>query len=110
MEHASLPWLDKEFDSYLIWHLDKSGLDIGEKTRVPQCECKECAPSHKQEEVFTPLKYSNYDRVDPKAVEELSWHQYLIMSSHMFGFILKDRQYGMLNRSGQFESSLKRNF
>jgi hypothetical protein len=32
-------------------------------------------------------------------VEELSDHQYLLMSSHMFGFMLKDRVYGKFDKT-----------
>jgi hypothetical protein len=39
--------------------------------------------------------YSDYGNIDPRGRIEPSEHQYLLFDSHMFGFVLKDREYGM---------------
>lgn len=44
--------------------------------------------------------FSDYDSIDPKTRESLSDHQYLLFMSHMFGFILKDRTYDLIDVSG----------
>jgi hypothetical protein len=38
--------------------------------------------------------FSDYNDINPQETRELSEHQYLLCSPHMFGFILKDRSYG----------------
>jgi hypothetical protein len=38
--------------------------------------------------------FSDYDDIKPKEKKELSEHQYMLLASHMFAFILKDRDYG----------------
>jgi hypothetical protein len=39
-------------------------------------------------------KFSDWDEIDPEKVEELSDHQYMLLASHMYAFILQDRDYG----------------
>lgn len=41
--------------------------------------------------------YSDYDYIEPKSTASITDHQALLCMSHMFGFVLKDRKYGMLS-------------
>jgi hypothetical protein len=62
--------------------------------RVPRCECKECTAAKGPQEVYAKEKFSDYHKILPNSGAEFTSHQYLIMASHMFAFMLKDRIYG----------------
>ncbi|KAH8708362.1 P-loop containing nucleoside triphosphate hydrolase protein [Phaeosphaeriaceae sp. PMI808] len=79
---------------------------IQESLRVPRCECKECKPTFEPLEVYAKHKFTDYADINPKRVETLSEHQYLILSSHMYAFILKDRVYDLLNVDGLSEAEI----
>lgn len=67
---------------------------IPQSLRVARCECRECKSAVDIHEIYTKPKFSDYADIRPKKVPGLSDHQYMIMASHMFAFILKDRIYG----------------
>jgi hypothetical protein len=97
VDHKPRPWTADEFEE-LDWDLTWSEVEesLGEELRVPQCECLECAKSRFLSQVHEVTKFSDYDDINPKEKEELSDHQYLLLASHVYGFILKDRKYGAL--------------
>jgi hypothetical protein len=109
VEHRSLPWDTPEFSRILEWNLStfcgipdcnlckQSKHRVGERARIPQCECKRCEEANFGQEVYVKPTFSDYDNIDPELVKELSDHQYMLCASHMFGFILKDRVHGMLS-------------
>lgn len=73
-----------------------SGLPIiGESTRLAHCECKGCQAHASSRETHLRLKFSEYREILPTKVERLSDHQYSILPSHMFAFVLNDRTYGL---------------
>jgi SpoVK/Ycf46/Vps4 family AAA+-type ATPase len=47
--------------------------------------------------------FSDYDDIKPKEKKELSEHQYMLLASHMFAFILKDRDYDIVEVDGLVE-------
>ncbi|KAJ8131274.1 hypothetical protein O1611_g2355 [Lasiodiplodia mahajangana] len=73
--------------------------DIGQRARAPRCECTACRDIDATAEKYISETFSDYDGIDPKDTNELSEHQYLICMSHMSGFILKDRNYDLLDVS-----------
>ncbi|KAI0116462.1 hypothetical protein GGR51DRAFT_501417 [Nemania sp. FL0031] len=70
---------------------------IGQTARAPRCECTMCKDIDATAERYISETFSDYDDIDPKDADELSEHQYLICISHMSGFILKDRNYDLLD-------------
>jgi len=62
---------------------------------VPRCECNDCKAELQSQEVYVREKFSGYHAIVPSEQLELSEHQYMLMSSHMYAFVLKDRRYGM---------------
>jgi hypothetical protein len=109
VEHRSLPWNNPEFCKVSDWNLstrseilhyllDKDTKDkVGERARIPRCECSKCGDANAAEEVYLKPTFRDYDNVDPEIVTGLCDHQYMLCASHMFGFILKDRMHGMLD-------------
>jgi hypothetical protein len=79
--------------------------ELGESVRVARCECKECKPANISEEVYARAKFSDYDDIDLAKTHELTEHQYLILPSHMFAFVLKDRLYGELSHTEAYVSN-----
>lgn len=67
---------------------------VGESLRVASCECKDCQEQASSKETYLQLKFNAYKEIDPRKDEELTEHQYSIMPSHMFAFVLNDRAYG----------------
>ena len=115
VEHASRPWTEKnvwgqDLEHYLPGAPEAEVLGyptppppfgsisnahiIGQSIRVARCECKECKTAAVSQELYLRLKFSEYSEIDPVKVTELTEHQYLLLPSHMFAFILKDRAYG----------------
>lgn len=41
-------------------------------------------------------RFSDYEDIHPDKVEVLSEHQYLLLSSHVYAYILQDREFGMI--------------
>ncbi|KAI1289047.1 hypothetical protein F5Y03DRAFT_64840 [Xylaria venustula] len=70
---------------------------IGERARAPCCKCNKCRDIDTAAQKYIPATFSDYDNIDPKEVDELSEHQYMLCLSHMYGFILKDRTYDILD-------------
>lgn len=92
-EHASLPWNHEEFSKHLSIAENDDRI-IRQSIRVARCECQECKPGNEYQETYDKEKFSDYRNIRPDEGMMLSDHQCMLMSSHMFGFILKDRTYG----------------
>ena len=69
---------------------------VGESIRLARCECKDCKALASSQETYAQLKFSDYREIMPARQTELSEHQYSILPSHMFAFVLNDRAYGRL--------------
>lgn len=87
--------LDPDFDlDYRSIH-DRSVREvIGARGRAPKCQCENCEKYYAENSRYTPVTYASYDKINPRAVDQLSDHQYFLCSGIVTGFILKDRQYG----------------
>lgn len=95
VEHASEPWRDDMFDDMdCTAHSPVEDEPFGISIRLARCECEECKEAPTVEDVHTML-FSDYRIIDPEHLDGLTNHQYMLMTSHMFAFILKDRTYGM---------------
>lgn len=94
VEHASQPWGHDDFDDVFIdSHGHRGNDEFGSSIRIARCECQECEGADIVEDMHA-MPFSGYRNIDPKQNEALPDHQYMLMSSHMFAFILKDRTYG----------------
>ncbi|KAL6362787.1 hypothetical protein LRP88_04093 [Fusarium phalaenopsidis] len=100
VEHESCPWDRDEFESLEEWDLGQDEGDIGASARAPRCECSQCQDLDTVKEEYPSATFSDYDDIDPNETSELSDHQYMLCMSHMFGFMLKDRSYDLLDVSG----------
>jgi hypothetical protein len=96
IEHATAPWFSGglEIDHHVP---DRATEQIRQSIRVPRCECKDCRDEIDLQEIYAKEKFGDYHAIIPGAEPELPWHQCMLMSSHMFAFILKDRTYGKSN-------------
>ncbi|KAI4863989.1 hypothetical protein F4820DRAFT_470922 [Hypoxylon rubiginosum] len=99
VEHESQPWERSEFRSTSRWDLDDDDdeVEIRERVKTPHCECSSCTEVDARKELYISGTFSDYDNIDPKSSQTLSEHQCLVCMSHMFGFILKDRMYDLLD-------------
>ncbi|KAI1378365.1 hypothetical protein F4677DRAFT_466113 [Hypoxylon crocopeplum] len=102
VEHESQPWdtwSDEDREVMKDWMLDRDEyeIELKERARTPHCECTRCRGVDARRERFASATFSNYDNIDPKNTPGLSEHQYLLCMSHMFGFILKDRMYDLID-------------
>lgn len=98
VDHSTKPWTERYFVKYgenVHWHLTPDSDDVvGEQLRAPQCECITCNDSAIMGQTHEEMKFSDYEGIDPAKQEELSDHQYMLLASHMYAFILQDREYG----------------
>ncbi|KAI1774260.1 hypothetical protein F4818DRAFT_452329 [Hypoxylon cercidicola] len=99
VEHESQPWGRSEFKSTSKWDLDDDDdeVEIRERVKTPHCECNSCTEVDARKELYISGTFGDYDNIDPKSSQPLSEHQCLVCMSHMFGFILKDRMYDLLD-------------
>jgi hypothetical protein len=67
---------------------------IGSRSRIPGCQCDKCQEYNLEHQKYMTLTFSNYDKTDPTRAQDFSDHQYFICHSHLYAFILKDREYG----------------
>jgi hypothetical protein len=94
VEHASQPWEHGGFEYHEYSpHCPTGDDDFGSLMRIAHCECQECQDTSVVEDVNA-MPFGDYRYIDPKQTEALTDHQYMLMSSHVFAFILKDRLYG----------------
>ncbi|KAF2967356.1 hypothetical protein GQX73_g6226 [Xylaria multiplex] len=82
---------------------------IGERARAPCCKCRKCRDIDTAAQKYISAAFSDYDNIDPKEANELSEHQYMLFLSHVFGFILKDRTYDILDVGGLTEVKTVKN-
>ncbi|KAI0886608.1 uncharacterized protein GGS22DRAFT_199011 [Annulohypoxylon maeteangense] len=102
IEHESRPWINGDFDRILDWELDEDeySTEIRERARTPHCECTACNRTKLGQETYVSGTFSDYDDIDPKRSLPPTEHQSLICMSHMFGFVLKDRMYDLIDVGG----------
>ena len=62
--------------------------------RLARCECNDCKVLASSQESYARLTFSDYREIIPARQTDLSEHQYSLLPSHMFAFILNDRAYG----------------
>ena len=100
VEHASFPWDEGDWGTELDrFRYDiPDDEDIGVNIRMARCECKQCNTATTSHASYSPTKFSDYQRIDPTKMQELTEHQYLLLPSHTYAFILEDRSYGRLDR------------
>ncbi|KAI1279408.1 hypothetical protein F5Y07DRAFT_42348 [Xylaria sp. FL0933] len=92
------PWNRVEPSGTFRWLFESNPkISVGERARAPCCKCNKCSDIDTAAQKYIPATFSDYDNVDPKEVNELSEHQYMLCLSHMYGFVLKDRTYDILD-------------
>ncbi|GKZ86132.1 hypothetical protein AnigIFM56816_000983 [Aspergillus niger] len=103
IDHQSQPWnLDVSEDEENPHQPVKSiyGVDLGERTRVARCTCKTCKGKDPQRNNVDRRAFDDYDNIDLSSTETLTDHHYFLCSSHVHGFVLKDRAWDVLEVSG----------
>ncbi|KAH7396153.1 hypothetical protein BKA66DRAFT_566658 [Pyrenochaeta sp. MPI-SDFR-AT-0127] len=104
VEHESMPWFSADIGIENTIPPPPPPTEVS--IRVPRCECKDCKLASISQEIYTQVKFSDYTYINPKEKAALSWHQYLLMPSHMFAFVLKDRTYDFIDVEGLSEPSM----
>jgi len=94
VEHATLPWCLEDLDLAHHVPVDHKSI-IRQSVRVPRCECTDCNTKIGSQEIYAKEMFSEYYDILPGEGQELSENQYLLMASHMYAFMLKDRAHGM---------------
>lgn len=99
VEHASMHWMT---DPAII----PPGSDIEppcndealirQSVWIPRCECKDCSIAAETRQTYGKECFDSYYSITPYEADDLTPHHFLLMSSHMCAFILKDRIHGML--------------
>lgn len=66
----------------------------GTNARAPGCECPACSELHTASR-YSFVAFNEYDDIKPAEQEALTTHQYLLCARYVFGFVLKERAFGM---------------
>jgi len=61
---------------------------------VASCECHPCADSSTSQGSHGKNRFHDYFWIHAKSSGEISAHQYMLMGSHVYAFMLKERTYG----------------
>ncbi|KAJ0414207.1 hypothetical protein BJY00DRAFT_295528, partial [Aspergillus carlsbadensis] len=85
------------------------GVEMGERTRVPSCPCKTCHENESHQHGIQRRRFDDYDDIDLSARTDLTDHQYLLCWSHVYGFVLKDRAWDLLEVSGLEAPRIQKN-
>ncbi|RAR16577.1 P-loop containing nucleoside triphosphate hydrolase protein [Stemphylium lycopersici] len=94
VEHATRPWVGLELENN--HHIPKSASEnIQSSIRIKRCECKDCREASDTQEVYEKEPFSDYHDIIPSESTVLGRSHFKIMASHMYGFMLKDREYGL---------------
>ncbi|KAJ5650644.1 ATPase AAA-type core [Penicillium longicatenatum] len=102
IDHTSQPWKLKELEEEKYAHRpieEVYGVDLGKRTREPKCLCKTCETNNLHR-VVQRRTFDDYDIIDLTSKPTLSDHQYLLCWSHVYGYVLKDRAWDVLEVSG----------
>ena len=71
-------------------------IKLGLNTRIPGCPCAECK-NVDSGVLYRRLAFEDYDNLD--ASEHLTYHQYFLCWSHVYGYALQDRIWGKYDGS-----------
>ncbi|KAL4736596.1 hypothetical protein BDV11DRAFT_193452 [Aspergillus similis] len=114
IDHTAQPWkLDQVTNHNSKVYVPVTSVydvDLGERTRMPKCPCKACDENeaHRQHGVQRRI-FDNYDNIDVNMRDNLTEHQYMLCASHVYGFVLKDRVWDVLDVSRLEEPRIQKN-
>ncbi|KAJ5757129.1 ATPase AAA-type core [Penicillium nucicola] len=112
VDHTSQPWtldsVDKQPNA-IIPVSNVYDVELGERTRIAHCRCKTCATRDLRQTSMERRSFDDYDDIDLKSRKNLTDHQYLLCWSHVYGFILKDRVWDILEVSGLRDPRIDKN-
>ena len=93
--HEKTPWNFCDFSDGHHTPRDFTG-HIKASIRVASCECYHCEELKTSQESHDKERFGDYHVIQPKSPDLISDHQYMLMTSHVYAFMLKERTYGML--------------
>ncbi|KAL4963722.1 P-loop containing nucleoside triphosphate hydrolase protein [Aspergillus stella-maris] len=95
VDHTAEPWnLDgiKNHSSEEVYFpiTTVSGIKLGEDARIAKCPCQKCEDKEAQRRGLQRCTFDDYDQIDLQQKATLTDHQYMICPSHVYGVLLKD--------------------
>ncbi|KAJ5884802.1 ATPase AAA-type core [Penicillium taxi] len=100
IDHQSLPWNSIDDPNAHTPCENFVGYELGERTRTARCPCQSCETKNPRKNGVERRVFDDYDDIDLSSRETLDDHQYLLCWSHVYGFVLKDRVWDVLEVSG----------
>ncbi|KAL4767545.1 P-loop containing nucleoside triphosphate hydrolase protein [Aspergillus nidulans var. acristatus] len=106
IDHTGQPWNlrqvpceeQEETDIYIPVTYEES-VTLGERTRVPRCTCDACRANDLHAHSVQRRQFDDYEDIDLASTEELTDHQYMLCGPLVYGFVLKDRVWDVLDVS-----------
>jgi hypothetical protein len=98
IDHTSQPWELSELRGEKNAHNPVESVydvELGQRTRKAQCPCKSCEAKSPRQQIVQSRIFDDYDKIDLSSQESLTDHQYLLCWSHVYGYVLKDRAWGL---------------
>ncbi|KAL4957591.1 hypothetical protein BDW69DRAFT_180514 [Aspergillus filifer] len=72
------------------------GIELGEDVRIPKCPCQSCDDKETQHQGLQRRTFDDYDQIDLEQKATLTDHQYMLCPSHVYGVLLKDFVWDLL--------------
>lgn len=109
IDHISRPWekyISKEETLSPTIHVPCQGActKFASNGRTPACQCPNCVAKRIRTRETQRIELDGYEEIKLSAETELTEHQYLLCWSHVYGFLLKDREWGKFSFNTRFDS------
>ena len=93
--HEKTPWISCDFSDAHHRPMNFTTY-IKASICVASCECHQCEELRTSQGSHDKERFGDYHTIQPKSPDLISDHQYMLMASHVYAFMLKERTYGML--------------
>lgn len=98
IDHTSQPWKLEKFEKEpnardpveTQWDVE-----LGERTRKAQCPCETCEADNANKNNVQRREFDDYDNVNLGSRGTLTEQQYILCWSHVYGYVLSDRAWGL---------------
>ncbi|KAJ5553329.1 ATPase AAA-type core [Penicillium frequentans] len=103
IDHTSQPWkLDKfkKEPNARVPIETVQDVDLGERTRKAKCPCETCEADSANKNNVQRRAFDDYDKINLNSPGVLTDQQYVLCWSHVYGYVLNDRAWDILEVSG----------
>ncbi|KAJ5554089.1 ATPase AAA-type core [Penicillium frequentans] len=111
IDHTSQPWKLDRFENEPNARAPIENLEdveLGERTRKAQCQCETCEADSANKNNVQRRAFDDYDKIDLNSPGALTDQQYVLCWSHVYGYVLNDRAWDILEVSGLSQPNIQK--